>query len=85
MIIFVLTKMIQFIHKENDVIVSIKLIDGSIESKKEVIENIKKGQEYIVIGNNITKKTIIKVVSDKYIRSDKNNILSDNLENLPEF
>jgi hypothetical protein len=60
-------------------------------SRTEVVENIKSGKSYITIlkGQKGWKKGqdvhIITVQNKEFIRTDKNQIASDNLENLPTF
>lgn len=61
-------------------------------SRREVIANIKGGRTYITIYEGRDNKwnkgkevQIIVVDGTEYIRTDRNQKKSDNLENLPEF
>ena len=67
---------------------------GSIytESRSKVVSNIENGNSYCTIlktNDNKWKKGedvhIVKVDDEKFIRTDRNEIKKDNLENLPEF
>ncbi len=62
------------------------------ESRSDVVSNIENGYTYCTIIKSTEGKWdrgedihIIKVGSNKYIRTDNNTTNKDNLENLPEF
>lgn len=56
-----------------------------VESKSSVILGINYGYDeyYTVVSKK--KASEVKVVADKYIRSDANDVEEDNLSELPEF
>ena len=63
-----------------------------VSSRTDVVNNIKSGLTYLTIlktaeGNWRKGQEVhtIKVGNEEFIRTDKNSVAKDNLENLPEF
>jgi len=63
----------------------------SIQTREHVISLIESGNEFwtLIFKNNQwnlgAKVEVVLTIHGKYLRTDKNNISEDNLENLPEF
>ncbi|MDR2643377.1 MAG: DUF3892 domain-containing protein [Planctomycetaceae bacterium] len=75
------TRRIIAVRKDGNTILSVKVRDNGIITKKDVIQDIQSGIiEYIT-----AKNTPVRVVADKYIRSDANDTEADNLGSLPSF
>ncbi|AXV37302.1 MAG: DUF3892 domain-containing protein [Methanobacteriaceae archaeon] len=69
-----------------------KLGDAKLWSREQVVAGLEKGYEFVTVIKNNTgrydkgqKVELIEVDGTKYMRTDKNSIASDNLENLEEF
>jgi hypothetical protein len=75
------TREIIAVRKENNVIMSVKLKDNKVFTKKDVIQDIKSGTIKYVVDGDVP----VRVISNKYIRSVPNDIEEDNLGNLPTF
>ena len=63
-----------------------------ISSRTDVVNNIKRGLTYLTILKNAggnwrqgQEVHTIRVGNEEFIRTDKNSVAKDNLENLPEF
>ncbi len=72
-------------YDENDnVIEKVRLSDGSIFTKKQMIVLLNSGSEaYTYYDSHIGDH--IHIVGNEYLRTDGNHIKRDNLENLPRF
>jgi urease accessory protein UreE len=75
------TREIVAVHKENNVIMSVKIKNNGILTKKDVIQDIESGMIKYVVAKN----TPVRVVADRYIQSVANDIEEDTLGSLPSF
>ena len=69
-------------------ITSVKLSDGTVESKAQVVKYIDQNMEYFYTQSDNSKaivETVHPVGRDPYIRTKRNSSTTDNLLSLPKF
>ena len=69
-----------------------KVGNARISSRIDVVNSIKQGKTYVTILENQDgswrkgqEVGIVKMEGEEFIRTDRNSVAKDNLENLPEF
>lgn len=76
---------------ENDVLTKFKLNNGDILSRAKLVEEVNErekepSKEKILSGSPVGPTIHVIVINGKnYLRTDKNSIAKDNLDNLPTF